>query len=79
MYIEFKTTVENPLFLTGHLLHMVESKFKDWALSNDILYTSKRYKNTFRVGFNDERYFTVFRLTWVDLPYTEYKIIDNKW
>ena len=79
MYIEFRTTVGNPLFLTGHLLHMVQIKVKAWAVINDIPYTSKQYKNTFRVGFDDERYFTVFRLTWTDLPYTEYKIIDNKW
>lgn len=79
MYIEFQTTVENPLFLTGHLLHMVESEFKEWARVNDVAYTSKRYKNTYRVGFDDNRYFTLFRLSWQDLPYTEHKIIDNKW
>ena len=37
------------------------------------------YKNTFRVAFDDDRHYTVFRLTWADLPYTQYKIIDNKW
>lgn len=79
MYIEFKTTTENPLFLTSHILHMVESEVKDWAMVNEIPYTSKRHKNTYRVAFDDDKHYTVFRLTWTDLPYTDYKIIDNKW
>ena len=79
MFIEFKTLAENPLFLTNHLLHMVEAEVTDWALVHEIPYTSKYYKNTFRIAFNDEKYYTVFRLTWIDLPDTEYKIIDRTW
>ena len=79
MYIEFKTPAENPQFLTGHILRMVEDEIKHWAAVNDIKYTSKYYKNSFRVAFDDDRHYTVFRLTWTDLPYTEHKIIDIKW
>jgi hypothetical protein len=79
VYIEFRVTTENPLFLVSHILHMVESEIKDWAIVNQISYSSKRHKDTYRVGFDDERHFTVFRLTWRNLPYVDYKIIDNKW
>lgn len=79
MYIEFKTTAENPSFLIGHIFKMIESEIKLWAAVNDIKYTSKYYKQTFRIAFNDDRHYTIFRLTWTDLPYTEYKLIDNKW
>lgn len=79
MYIEFKSKAENPQFLAGHILKMVEDEIKLWAAVNDIKYTSKYYKQTFRVAFDDDRHYTVFRLTWTDLSYTEHKIIDNKW
>ena len=79
MFIEFKTSAENPRFLTGHIFKMIESEIKDWARVNEIPYTSKYYKDTFRVAFNDDKHYTVFRLTWTDLPYTEYKLIDRQW
>lgn len=79
MYIEFTTRAQDPKFLVGHIFKMVESEVKDWATVNEIPYTSKYYKDTFRVAFDDDKHYTVFRLTWMDLPYTEYKIIDNKW
>ena len=79
MYIEFRTTVENPLFLVGHIFKTLEAKVDLWAITNEIPYTSKFYKNTFRLAFDDNRHYTVFRLTWTEVPYTEYKIIDNKW
>lgn len=79
MYIEFKTAAGSPQFLAGHIFKMVESEVKDWAMVNEIPYTCKYYKDTFRVAFDDNKYYTVFRLTWTDLPYTDHKIIDRTW
>lgn len=81
MYIEFTATADEPYagFLTTHLLTMLEAEIKNWAQVNQIDYTDKRYKHTYRVAFDDDRYYTVFRLTWIDLPYIEYRLIDNKW
>jgi len=79
VFIEFKTPAENPQFLAGHILKMVETEIKSWAETNEIPYTCKYYKNTFRVAFNDDKHYIVFRLTWTDLPYTEHKIIDRTW
>jgi len=80
VFIEFKVTTENPLFLTSHILHMAEAEIKNWARVNEIPYTYKYYKNTFRVAFNEEKHYTVFCLTWaIDLPHIEYKLIDRKW
>lgn len=79
MFIEFKTPAENPQFLAGHILKMVETEIKTWAAVNEIPYTCKYYKNTFRVAFDDDKHYTVFRLTWTNLPYTEYRLIDRQW
>jgi len=79
VFIEFKTPAENPRFLTGHIFKMIELEIKNWAALNEIPYTSKYYKNTFRVAFDNDKHYTVFRLTWQDLPYSEYTIIDRKW
>ncbi len=79
MFIEFAIRAEDPKFLVGHIFKMIESEVADWAKVNEIPYTSKRYKDTFRVAFDDDRYYTVFRLTWHELPYTEYKIINRQW
>jgi hypothetical protein len=81
VYIEFTAaSVESvPGFIASHLLTMLEAEIKAWARVNEIEYTDKRYKNTYRVAFNDDKHYTVFRLTWADLPYIEYRLIDNKW
>lgn len=79
MFIEFKTRAENPKFLAGHILKMIETEIKDWATVNEIPYTCKYYKNTFRVAFDNEKHYTVFRLTWTDVSYTEHKLIDRTW
>ena len=79
MFIEFKTLSENPKFLTGHLLRMVESEIKNWAQVNEIPYTCKYYKHTFRVAFDNDKHYTIFRLTWQDVSHTEYRLIDRTW
>jgi hypothetical protein len=58
---------------------MLEAEVEYWAKLNEITYTKKLYKNTYRVAFDNDKYYTLFRLTWVDLPYIEYKLIDRHW
>ena len=79
MYIEFKVDDDNHSFLGHHLFKMLEIEVATWAQTNKITYTKKFYKNTFRVAFNDNKHYTVFRLTWKDLHYVNYQLIDNKW
>ncbi len=79
MFIEFRTRAQDPKFLVGHIYKMIESEIADWARINQIPYTTKYYKDTFRVAFDDDRHYTVFRLTWQDVPYTEYQLIDRTW
>ena len=79
MFIEFTLQEDSPGWLGSHIFKMIDNEVKDWAGVNEISYTSKYYKNTFRVAFNDDKHYTVFRLTWIDLPDTEYKIIDRTW
>jgi hypothetical protein len=81
VFIEFKVTKnKNPLLLDSQVLHMAEAEIKNWAQVNEIPYTCKYYKNTFRVAFNEEKHYTAFQLTWaIDLPHIEYKLIDRRW
>lgn len=79
MFIEFTAQTAGAGFLTSHVLRMLESNIASWANTNEIPYTTKLYKNTFRLAFDDNRHYTVFRLTWQDSPYTEYKLIDRQW
>lgn len=78
MFIEFTLQENSPAFLGSHIFNMVKSEVADWAKVHNIKYTSKYYKNTFRVAFEDERHYTVFRLTWTDVPYTGYQLIDRQ-
>ena len=79
MYIEFTAQTTGAGFLTSHVLRMLKANIESWANINEIPYTTKLYKNTFRLAFDDNRYYTVFRLTWQDSPYTEYQLIDRQW
>ena len=79
MFIEFTAQTAGAGFLTSHVLRMLEANIAIWATMNEIPYTTKLYKNTFRLAFDDDRHYTVFSLTWQDSPYIEYKIIDRTW
>ena len=79
MFIEFKIDDQNHSFLSSHLFKMLESEIAEWARINKIPYTKKFYKNTYRVAFDNNKHYTVFRLTWQDLPYIEYQLIDRTW
>lgn len=79
MFIEFKIDDQSHSFLSSHLFKMLESEVADWANINQIAYTKKFYKNTYRVAFDEEKHYTVFRLTWTDLPYIEHRLIDRQW
>lgn len=79
MFIEFTAQTAGAGFLTSHVVRMLKANIKSWATINEIPYTTKLYKNTFRLAFNNDQHYTVFRLTWQDSPYTEYQLIDRQW
>jgi hypothetical protein len=79
VFIEFWIDDQTHSFLSSHLFKMLESEVADWSAVNKIPYTSKHYKNTYRVAFNEDKHYTVFRLTWQDLPYIEHRLIDRRW
>ena len=80
MFIEFKIDIDpGHGFIGSHLFRMLKAEIAIWATTQDIKYTSKLYKNTFRLAFDDDRHYTIFRLTWQDLPYIEYQLIDRMW
>lgn len=82
MFIEFTIDPNLNQSLTplgSHLYKKLETDIAIWAETNEIAYTKKLYKNVFRVAFNNDQHYTLFRLTWKDLPHIEYRLIDRKW
>jgi len=79
VFIEFVAQAQGAGFLTPHLLKMLESDIAEWAKIHEIPYTTKYYKNTYRLAFNNDKHYTIFSLTWLNSPYIEYKIIDRQW
>ena len=57
----------------------IEHKLKLWAERYNVRYTTKFIKGVFRVGFDHDKDFTLFTMTWAhdfeEIPYLNYKIV----
>jgi hypothetical protein len=73
MYIEFKLPHTGGAYATAHAIQIAIAR---WAKKYDVPqhdYSEKTIKYTHRLGFNKEKYFSLFSLTW---DYFVFKIID---
>jgi hypothetical protein len=70
VFIEFELPQDESY---GYVLNLIRLDIVDWATRYNIPYTQKTIKYTHRLGFNKEKYFSLFSLTW---DYFEFKIID---
>jgi len=73
VYIEF-----GPVGYAGVI--RIKAAIEEWATRYQVRYTQKTYKNTHRLGFNDESNFALFSLTWnPDLskePWLRYRLVN---
>ena len=73
MYIEFK--IESYEFV--HLHSSIQLELAARARKHNIEYKEKTIKHNIRVTFNDDRYYTLFALTWNPRFRANYRVIRD--
>jgi hypothetical protein len=79
MYIEFKLPQDNSY---GHVLNLIKVEIVDWATRYKVPnsdYSQKTIKYTHRLGFNKEKHFSLFSLTWDKFNYRIVNIENERY
>lgn len=74
MYIVFNLPNDNSYYT---MLEAYRMAMSSWANQQNIHYVDKYIKYWYRVTFDRDEHYTIFRLTW-NWPF-EYELIDPKW
>lgn len=78
MYIEF----ELPFGLESVVSNAIKSSIALWAKKYEIPnsgYSQKTIKNTHRLGFNREEYFSLFGMTYQDFNFRIVNIVNERY
>lgn len=79
MYIEFDLTPRgrtfSPDMTAQYFLSLIKQEIDLWIQQYGVVgHSQKTIKYTHRLGFNNEKYFSLFSMTWTsDIPY---RIVD---
>jgi hypothetical protein len=77
MYVEFKLP-QNSSY--GYVLELIKVEIVDWATKYNIPYTQKTIKYTHRLGFNNDKHFSLFSMTWKsEIPFQIINIANEKY
>ena len=77
MYIEFQLPHDESY---GLALGLLKVDIVDWATQYNVPYTQKTIKYTHRLGFNNEKYFSLFSMTWnAKIPYRIVNIENERY
>lgn len=77
MYIEFQLP-HNESY--GLALALIKTEIVDWATKYNVPYTQKTIKHTHRLGFSNEKYFSLFSMTWTsEIPYQIVNIVNERY
>jgi hypothetical protein len=81
MYIEFQLSPDNNDMHARHRLWAIKQEIDTWVRQHQVVgYSQKTIKYTHRLGFNDERYFSLFSMTWtLDIPFQIVRIENEKY
>jgi hypothetical protein len=71
VYIEFQLP-NNEHY--GYVLEFIKVEIVDWATRYHVPYTQKTIKYTHRLGFNNDKHFSLFSMTWN--PIIPFQIIN---
>jgi len=64
----------------GLVLGLLKIDIADWATQYNVPYTQKTIKYTHRLGFNNEKYFSLFSMTWASkIPFQIVNIANEKY
>ena len=77
MYIEFQL----PRGPGGApMLWEIQKEIETWAMKYGIPHTQKTIKYTLRLGFNDEKHFSIFSMTWTSkIPFQIVNIVNERY
>lgn len=81
MYIEFQLPrIGNDMY-ARHRLWEIKQEIEAWVKKHQVVgYSQKTIKYTHRLGFNNERYFSLFSMTWTpDIPFQIVKIENERY
>jgi len=77
VYIEFQLPHDESY---GLVLGLLKVDIVDWAIQFNVPYTQKTIKYTHRLGFNDEKYFSLFSMTWTSkIPFQIVNIANERY
>jgi hypothetical protein len=85
MYIEFQLLPTGHTLATDmsthHLLLLIKQEIDRWIKQHGVVgYSQKTIKYTHRLGFNNEKYFSLFSMTWTsEIPYRIVNIENEKY
>lgn len=81
MYIEFKLSQSDDGMRTRHQLWQIRQEIEAWIQRHQVTgHSQKTIKYTHRLGFNDERYFSLFSMTWTpDIPFQIVRIENERY
>jgi hypothetical protein len=66
MLIEFPLPSGAGGMVTAMARNVLQQKIKAWAQRHEVEYTEKTVRHTHRLCFDDDRYYTLFIMSWDD-------------
>jgi hypothetical protein len=80
VYIEFSLEEGVGSLPAYRKLEIVKEEINNWAKKYDVYYTQKTVKYTHRLGFNNNKHFSLFLMTWKsDIPFKLVNIGNEKY
>lgn len=68
MYIEFRLPQGASGMAASYCYRLVKTELEVWSEKYNIPYTDKVFKYTYRVCFDQDRFYSFFQLTWDPKP-----------
>ena len=85
MYIEFQLAPTGRTFTPDmsahHYLLLIKQEIDRWIQQHGVVgHSQKTIKYTHRLGFNNEKYFSLFSMTWTaEIPYRIVRIENERY
>ena len=81
MYIQFVLPHGGSGIPAQHKLSLIKKEIQDWCTKYEVVgWSQKTIKYTHRLGFNDEKYFSLFSMTWnADFPFQIVNVANERY
>jgi hypothetical protein len=78
MLIEFPLPSGAGGMVTAMARNVLQQKIKAWAQRHEVEYTEKTVRYTHRLCFDDDRYYTLFIMSWNDWEHFAPRVIRER-